>query len=47
MFVLIIGSEVFLNRNYVNVLFMKKYFYYFAFGLLIISLIIKKERKNL
>lgn len=43
--VLVLGSEFFLNRNYVNVLYVKQYFYYIAFGIVILSLVIKK-RKN-
>jgi hypothetical protein len=42
---LILGSEFILNRNYINILYVKQYFYYIAFGILVISLIIKK-RKN-
>lgn len=41
---LVLGSEIFLNRNYVNVLYVKQYFYYIAFGLVILSLIIKKRK---
>lgn len=43
---LILGSEFFLNRSYVNILYVKQYFYYISFGLVIISLIMKKS-KNL
>ena len=43
-FVLILGCEFFLNKNYVNILYVKQYFYYIAFGLVIISLIIKKRK---
>lgn len=41
---LVIGSELLLNRNYVNVLYVKQYFYYIAFGLVILSLVIKKRK---
>ena len=41
----ILGSEFLLNRNYVNVLYIKQYFYYISFALVILSLVIKK-RKN-
>lgn len=41
----ILGSEFLLNRNYVNVLYVKQYFYYIAFSLVILSLVVKK-RKN-
>lgn len=41
---LVLGCEFFLNRNYVNVLYVKQYFYYIAFGLVLISLIIKKRK---
>jgi len=41
---LIIGSELLLNRNYVNVLFVKQYFYYIAFGITLISLVVKKRK---
>ena len=43
-FVLILGCEFFLNKNYVNILYVKQYFYYIAFGLVIISLIVKKRK---
>lgn len=41
---LIVGSELLLNRNYINVLFVKQYFYYIAFGLVVLSLVIKKRK---
>ena len=42
--VLVFGSEILLNRNYVNVLYVKQYFYYIAFGLVLLSLVIKKRK---
>lgn len=45
MIILVFGSEFFLNRNYINVLYVKQYFYYIAFCVVILSLVIKK-RKN-
>jgi hypothetical protein len=42
---LILGNEILLNRNYVNILYVKQYFYYIAFGLVMICLFTKK-RKN-
>ncbi len=42
---LILGNEFLLNRNYVNVLFVKQYFFFMAFVLILLSLVIKK-RKN-
>lgn len=41
---LIVGGEFLLNRNYVNVLYVKQYFYYIAFGLVILSLVMKKRK---
>lgn len=37
-------SELVLNRSYVNVLYVKQYFYYISFGLVFISLIFKKSK---
>ena len=42
--VLVLGCEMFLNRNYVNVLYVENYFYYIAFGLVLLSLFIKKRK---
>lgn len=42
----IMGSEIFLNRSYVNVLIVKQHFYYIAFGLVLFSLVIKKGKNN-
>lgn len=44
MLLLILISEFVLNRNYVNVLYVKQYFYYIAFSLVILSLFIKKRK---
>lgn len=41
---LIVSSEFLLNRNYVNVLYVKQYFYYISFALIILSLFIKKRK---
>lgn len=41
---LIVSSEFLLNRNYVNVLYVKQYFYYISFMLIILSLVIKKRK---
>lgn len=41
---LVLGNEFLLNRNYINILYVKQYFYYIAFGILVISLIIKKRK---
>lgn len=41
---LVFGSEILLNRNYVNVLYVKQYFYYIAFGLVLLGLVIKKRK---
>lgn len=41
--VLVLGSEFLLNRNYVNILYVKQYFYYVAFGIMNVSLIIKSK----
>lgn len=47
-YIIIIGlfliSELVLNKSYVNVLYVKQYFYYISFGLLFISLIFKKSK---
>lgn len=40
----VFGSELLLNRNYVNVLYVKQYFYYIAFALVMISLVIRKRK---
>lgn len=42
---IIVGSEMFLNRSYVNVLLVKQYFYYVSFILVIFSLLMKKGKK--
>ena len=41
--VLVFGSEFLLNRDYVNILYVKQFFYYIAFGITIASLIIKTK----
>lgn len=43
--VLIISSELVLNRSYVNILYVKQYFYYIAFILCFLSLIFSKRKK--
>ena len=42
---LIICNEFLFNRNYVNVLYVKNYFYYIAFGIILISLFIQKRKR--
>lgn len=43
---IILASEFLLSRNYVIVLFIKNYFYYIAFILVLIGLIFKKDKKQ-
>lgn len=41
-----LGSEFLLNRNYVNVLYIKKYFYCISSLLILFSLVMKKSKNN-
>lgn len=43
---LIFGCEIFLSRSYINILYVKKYFYYIAFILVLFSLFLKKSKTN-
>lgn len=43
--VVFLGGEFVLNKSYVNILYVKQYFYYIAFGLGIISLFFRQRKK--
>lgn len=43
-FILIVVSELVFNRSYVNILFIKQYFYYIAFLVSLLTLVIKKRK---